>query len=131
MNLCTTNSNPLNEFFSDFNFNFDLKGDVKEDLLDFDDRYEISLELPGVPKNAINVTFEKDILNVKAIRERAYDKSEVPRATSCRNYSDVNRSYKVPSAVDKEKIDAKCRNGILTVTLPKTAEVKPQKIKIT
>ena len=61
MNLCTTNSNPLNEFFSDFNFNFDLKGDVKEDLLDFDDRYEISLELPGVPKNAINVTFEKDI----------------------------------------------------------------------
>ena len=62
-------------------------------------------ELPGVKREQIDVSCE-------------------------RNYSSFFRSIILPSAVDTEKIEASYQNGVLEVTLPKAAEIKPKKVDI-
>jgi len=111
-------------------FNKEFLQDAPEDLLDYEDRYEVSIELPGVSKEDIELNFEKDILNVKAEKKCGYDDKTVKRSTTSRNYDTIKKSYKFPTAVDKGKIEAVHENGILTITLPKTEEAKPQSIKI-
>jgi len=104
--------------------------DAPDDLLDYKDKFEISIELPGVNKKDVDIQFEKDILRVKALKERTYDKDDVNRLTSYRNYNNIEKTYKIPSAVDRNKITADCKDGILTIVLPKTAEAKPKKISV-
>ena len=104
--------------------------DAPDDLLDYKDKFEISIEIPGVNKKDVDIQFEKDTLRVKALKERSYDKDDVNKLTSYRNYNNVEKAYKIPSAVDRNKISAECKDGVLTIVLPKTAEAKPKKISV-
>lgn len=81
-----------------------------------------ALEMPGVRAEDLKVEFEDGALNLTGKKKGYFDSSEE---------TEFSRSIRVPEEVDVEKIEAKLRDGVLLLTLPKLAKAKPKKIEIT
>lgn len=99
------------------------------DIMENKDEIICIFDIPGADKEKINVNIEKDILTLSAEIE-----SVLPETVKL-----IHREYKVGSyrreftlgnIIDKNKINAKYKNGVLTVILPKAEEEKPKQIEI-
>ena len=84
--------------------------------------YEITAEVPGMDETNIEVTLGDSELKIKG--EKVEEKQEERKGmlVSERHFGAFQRSFRIPKDVDSDKIDAVFKNGILTVTLPKSAE---------
>ena len=100
--------------------------DVYEDK----DTYTVKAELPGMKKEEINVSLQEGTLSIFGERkaENKYEGAEVYRAE--RYVGRFQRSVLLPGSVAVDKISAKYKDGVLTVTLPKTEESKPKQIDV-
>lgn len=100
--------------------------DVTED----DKAYRITAELPGLEQENVDITVSGDVLTLKG--EKHYEKEEQDknRHMSERAYGSFQRSFTLPEGVDRDKIAADLSKGVLTVTLPKTAEAQKAQRKI-
>ena len=100
--------------------------DVTED----DKAYKITAELPGLDEKSIDVTLSGEMLTLKG--EKRYEKEEEDknRHVSERAYGAFQRSFALPSGVDRDKIAAEFSKGVLKITLPKSAEAQNQQKKI-
>jgi HSP20 family protein len=100
------------------------------DVREADDEIVVSVELPGVNEKEIQVSISGDILSIKG--ERAETQAAEPQAyyiSECR-YGKFERHLELPFPVKTDKVKATYRHGVLTICLPKAAEVKSQEIKI-
>lgn len=103
--------------------------DVTED----DKAYKITAELPGLEEKDIDVTVTGGLLTIRGEKsyEKGDDKKNKERHVSERAYGSFERAFVLPDSVDAEKIAADLAKGVLTVTLPKTAQAaKQQKIEV-
>jgi HSP20 family protein len=100
------------------------------DIVDTDKAFEITAELPGMDESNIDVKFADGTLTIKG--EKRDDKEEKKKDyyLSERRYGSFQRSFGVPDSVDAEKIEANFKNGVLTVTLPKTSQAQKSEKKI-
>jgi HSP20 family protein len=100
------------------------------DIVDTDKAYEITAELPGMDESNIDVKFSDGTLTIKG--EKRDDKEEKKRGyyLSERRYGAFQRLFGVPDGVDADKIEANFKNGVLTVTLPKTSQTQRSEKKI-
>ena len=92
------------------------------DIAETENAYAISAELPGVEEKDLDVAVADGVLTIKGEK-----RSESEEKDEEKNYHRVERSYAryerrltLPQEVDQSKIDAAFRNGVLTVTIPKT-----------
>jgi HSP20 family protein len=95
-----------------------------------DEKIILTAELPGLLEKDVDVQIEKDVLTIKGEKKEEKSGQEGSRYFNERHYGAFERSIRLSSAVDKEKISAKFENGILHVTLPKTPEAKKEVKKI-
>ena len=100
--------------------------DVKES----DDAYEIAAELPGLDEKDIELALRGDVLSISGEKKAEREEKKKDYYLSERSYGAFHRSFRVPENVDADKIGAKFAKGVLTVTLPKTAEAKKKQRKI-
>ena len=110
-----------------------LEGGLLEpavDLIDKKDKMIVKVELPGVEQKDVklsladnNLTIQGEIKKDEEIKKEDYYYRE-------RAYGNYARTISLPIEVDKEKINAKFKNGILEVTMPKRPEVQPKEITI-
>ena len=85
--------------------------------------FELELAAPGLGKDEFKIDIEKDRIFVSAKKE---DEEEVTEGKFTRkefNYSSFKRSFFLPKSIDREGIEANYVNGVLSVVLPKRAEV--------
>mmetsp|Transcript_26622 Transcript_26622/g.44488 ORF Transcript_26622/g.44488 Transcript_26622/m.44488 type:complete len:185 (-) Transcript_26622:112-666(-) len=102
--------------------------DVKES----DTKYDLMFDLPGVAKEDISITTEKDQLMISADR-KAVEKEEGESFKRIERYTGLlTRTLTLPENADLEKITATSVNGVLTITVPKVhiEEELPKKIEI-
>jgi len=94
--------------------------------------YEVSAELPGMSESDIEVTVAKGMLTLKGEKKEEREEKKKNYYLSERRFGSVQRSVSLPEDVDEEKIAAKFDKGVLTVTLPKSAEAQKavKKIKV-
>ena len=93
-----------------------------------DGKVVLRLEMPGVTKNSVDVRIEDQHLIVEGSREdAATEGSFVIRE---RRSGDYFQRFTLDDTVDREKVDAKMQNGVLTVTLNLKDSVKPRKVQI-
>jgi HSP20 family protein len=98
--------------------------DVTED----DKTYKITAELPGLEQKNLDVTISGDMLTLKGEKHHEKEEKDKNHYLSERAYGSFQRSFALPESVDRDKISADLSKGVLTITLPKTAEAqKPQK----
>ncbi len=93
------------------------------------DQFHIEMELPGMPEDNVEVTFDKGKLTVVARRESP--NSEDRRyLVNERSYGEVTRTIAVPDEVDPDSIEASFTSGLLHVTLAKRPSELPKKIQV-
>jgi len=98
------------------------------DFVETDKGYEITMELPGLDEKSIEVKLSNGGLVVKGEKRVEREEKNKDYFLHERHYGSFERAFRMPEGVDVEQIDAAFKNGVLTVTLPKTAEAqKPEK----
>lgn len=100
------------------------------DMTETDQAYKISVELPGIDPNGVEVTFDDGLLRITGEKKDEREANERGFHLSERSYGAFERAVALPSAANPEKIDAKFRNGVLTVTIAKDGEPKRNVRKI-
>jgi HSP20 family protein len=100
--------------------------DVTED----DKAYKITAELPGLDAKDVEVGMTGDLLTLKGEKRQEKEEKNKNWYVSERAYGSFERGFALPEGVDREKIVAEFAKGVLTVTLPKSAEAQKQQKKI-
>lgn len=121
--------NPFFDFdraFSQFAFD-SYPTPFKTDVRAEDDHYIVETDLPGFDKSDIKLDLTQDTLTISAehTAENETKENENSYIHRERTYGAYSRSFDV-SGIDTDHIEAKYENGVLTLTLPKKAEVLPE-----
>ena len=100
------------------------------DVSETDKELRITAELPGVEQKDISVTLTGDVLTIAGEKRtesetKSGDKEPMYHRLE-RSYGSFQRTMSVPYDIDPAKVDAKFKDGVLTVSLPKPAEVQKQ-----
>ena len=90
----------------------------------------IKAELPDVDQKDIDVRIEDGLLTIKGERKHESEVKKENYHRIERYFGSFQRSFKLPTTVNQEKVAAACDKGVLTVTLPKKEEVKPKQINV-
>jgi HSP20 family protein len=95
-------------------------------------RYKLTAELPGIDPDEVEVTFENGMLRIAGEKNDERDENETGYRYAERSYGAFERLISLPSAADSDKIDAKFKNGVLTVTIAKLPDdkAKPRRIQV-
>ena len=86
--------------------------------------YELEVVAPGIAKENFKISLDKNLLTIAAEKKNDAENKSEKRLRDEYKYQSFKRVFTVDDTVDTEKIDAKYVNGILTLNLPKKAEVK-------
>lgn len=100
------------------------------DISETDTAYVIKAEIPGVKKEDVKVTLQDGILTIQG--ERKSEKEEKDKKfhrIEC-SYGSFMRSFRVPDDADESGVKAEFKDGILNVTLNKSAKAKPKAINV-
>jgi HSP20 family protein len=100
------------------------------DIVDKENAYEISAELPGVDENSIDVKFSDGTLTIKGEKRDEREEKKKNFYLAERRYGSFQRSFSIPAGVDADRIEASFKNGVLTVTFPKTPQARKNEKKI-
>ncbi len=95
-----------------------------------EDNLYVRAELPGVVPEEIEITTKENNLIIKGERKIATEGEKVSYHRREREAGSFRRIISLPTRVDAERVAAACKNGVLTVTLPKAAEVKPRQVEV-
>jgi HSP20 family protein len=90
----------------------------------------LTAEVPGLDENDIEVKLEDSTLTIKGDRKFVKEVNEENYHRNERSYGSFYRSFSLPRNIDQNKIKAESENGILKITMPKKAELKPKNVKI-
>jgi HSP20 family protein len=93
------------------------------------DGYLLEAEMPGVTKEGLEITLEGAEITITG--HRAILAAPGEALLRERNPADFRRTFELDPAIDTSRIAAKMNQGVLTLTLPKSARAKPQKIAVT
>jgi HSP20 family protein len=100
------------------------------DIAESDEAYEITADLPGISEKDIEVKLAKGGLIIKGQKQEEKEEKKKDYYLHERRFGSFERSFRVPEGVETDKIEAGFKNGVLTVTLPKTAEAQKAEKKI-
>jgi len=100
------------------------------DLYQDEDQVTVRLELPGVKKEDVQISFHEGVLTVSGERKHEKPAEDSQVRLHERFYGEFNRSVRLPLSVNSDAAKAEYLNGVLTITLPKHEEAKPKQITI-
>ncbi len=100
--------------------------DIKEE----EDRFVIYADLPGVDPEDIEITMEQGVLTLKGERSEETTKEREGYKRVERVNGSFYRRFSLPDIADAERIEAKGKNGVLEITLPKQEKAKPKRITV-
>jgi HSP20 family protein len=100
------------------------------DLTETDESYRLHLDMPGMSKDELKISYQDNELVVSGERESTHTDEDEEFVRVERSFGQFRRSFTLPRTVDADNIDATYDNGVLTVTVPKTEKVKPRQIEI-
>lgn len=103
------------------------------DVAERGDAYVVHADLPGVSPEAVDISFEQNVLTIRGTKPASHDaqtEGEIRVFAAERVQGSFERSIRLPEFVDAEQIGATFTNGVLTVTVPKAKAAQPRKISI-
>ncbi len=100
------------------------------DAFEDKDKYTVSIEVPGLKKEDLNVTVHDGVLTISGERKTEKDVKEGTVHRTERYYGKFSRSVSLPAAVRADKVSAAYKDGVLTVEVPKAEEAKPKTIEV-
>lgn len=102
----------------------------KVDVAETDKDIIVTAELPGVKQEDVTITVVDDILTIKGEKK---EEKEIKKEDYCsieRSYGTFQRSISLPNSVMADKAKATHKDGIFTITIPKSETAKPKEIRV-
>ena len=100
------------------------------DVYDTNEHFVVTMDLPGIEPDSVDVTVEDSTLTVSGSREVSSEMQEENYLRVERRYGQFSRSLSLPPSADPTRIEARFDKGVLTIQVPKAEEAKPKKITI-
>ena len=100
------------------------------DILETKDSFVIKAELPGLEAKDVNVSISGDLLIIKGVKKKEEEEKDEHHYCAERYYGSFQRTFQLPTGVHGDKVEAKFKNGVLKVTLPKGEEAKKKEIEV-
>jgi HSP20 family protein len=100
------------------------------DVKETDTAFVIAADIPGVDPKDIDVHMENGLLTIKGQRESEKKEEREGYKRIERSYGSFYRRFSLPDTANADKINAKSKNGVLEVTIPKHDKVQPRKIAV-
>ena len=101
------------------------------DVTETEKSYKVAAELPGMDEKNIEVKIANGMLTIRGGKHEEKEEEKQDYYVRERSFGSFERTFPVPDGVDLDKVDASFKKGVLTVTLPKTAEAQKAEKKIT
>lgn len=99
-------------------------------IFENDEAVTVSIDLPGVKKEDVEITLENNVLTLRGNRKLEYEDKRDNYHRIERAHGAFARSFTLPNRVDAEKIAAEYQEGVLHIHLPKREESKPRQISV-
>ncbi len=128
--------NRLHRIFGELATPWDRKAEALEawepavDIFETEKEFVLKAELPEVDPKDVKATVEGNILTLTGERKREKEIKEENYHRTERFYGSFTRTFVLPDTVDREKIKATFKDGVMRLELPKREEVKPKEIEI-
>ncbi|MDJ0949349.1 MAG: Hsp20/alpha crystallin family protein [Alphaproteobacteria bacterium] len=100
------------------------------DVSESEKKFEVQAELPGVEEKDLDVSVSDGILTIKASKQAEKEEKGKTWHRVERSFGTYQRSLSLPSSADADKIKATFEKGVLTISVPKRAELEPPTRKI-
>jgi len=94
------------------------------------DNYYVRAELPGLSADDLELSVTGDTLSVSGERKIPAEDEKAQYHRRERDAGKFSRIVSLPAQLDTGKVEASCKDGVLTVTLPKAEEAKPRQIAV-
>jgi HSP20 family protein len=100
------------------------------DVAEEDDAIVVRAEVPGCKAEDIDISVYGNTLTISGEKKLSEEKKEKGYYHVESTYGSFRRELTLPAEVDQDKIDATCKNGVLSITLPKAEKAKTVKVKV-
>ena len=138
MNLIRYNPNSLglldnvsswmDDFFATPTFARDAVPAV--DVRETESEFLMEVELPGLTEKDVEVKLENTLLTISSNKDEKKEEKKNGYVMRERRSTQFSRSFVLPEGVDREKIAAEFKNGVLSLTFPKVPAAKPKTIEV-
>ena len=117
----------FDDFFEDEFFPRKEKNLMKTDIVEKKDKFILDIDLPGFEKENIKLSLNNGYLNISAKVEKEDKEDEDKLLRQERFYGECSRSFYIGEDVEEDEINAKFKNGILKIEIPKKDEKEKEK----
>jgi len=100
------------------------------DIAEDENEVVVKAEVPGCKPDDIDISVHGNTLTINGEKKQSEEKKERGYYHIESSYGSFRRDLNLPTDVDTTKVEAVCRDGILTVTLPKAEKAKAIKVKV-
>lgn len=128
----------MDRFLDTFLFGVPQKGDSWEkaewlpavDVAETNNEVVVNVEAPGMDPKEFEISLKEGTLTISGEKKQEKVEGEEDYHLVERRYGTFTRSILLPQEVESDKISASYKNGVLTVTLPKSREAKKKEVKV-
>ena len=100
------------------------------DMYETDDELVVTAALSGVKPEDVDITITGDTLQIKGETKSETKVEKANYLRQERRYGAFSRTIALPAPIQADKAEAKFKDGVLTLSIPKAAEAKPKSIKV-
>jgi HSP20 family protein len=100
------------------------------DLAEREDAVVVKAEVPGLKPDEIDISVQGNVLTISGEKKEEHKDEKDNYYHVERRHGYFRRDVTLPADVDSEKVEATCRDGVLTVTLPKSEQARPKRIAV-
>lgn len=100
------------------------------DISETADEYQIQADLPGLTKDEVKINYEDGVISIRGEKKQEKEEKNKNFHRVERSYGVFERSFRLPNRIEIGKIEAKFKDGVLSLRLPKSEEAKPKEIPI-
>ncbi|WP_321391525.1 Hsp20/alpha crystallin family protein [uncultured Desulfuromusa sp.] len=102
----------------------------RADITETDDAFCITADVPGIKREDVKIDIDDHVLSIHGENKQEKEEKGKTHHRIERYYGSFRRSFSLPENVNEDKIDAVFKDGVLTLTIPKTEVKKPKSIEI-
>ena len=100
------------------------------DVKETDSEYLMEVELPGLSEKDVEVKLDNTLLTISSRKEEKKEEKKNGYIMRERRSSSFARSFVLPEGIDRERISAEFKNGVLNLSFPKSPAAKPKTIEV-
>lgn len=100
------------------------------DIYEDDESFVFEADLPGFKKEDLKIDISNNILTISGNRKLEREESKDKYLRVERSFGNFARRFTLPNTIDSEKVEAKYKDGVLSLRLPKKEEALPKSIDV-